>query len=78
MVEIVKSSLPYLMDSPKIQEELEEKKRNINAEASKPLKVLRGKRKGGVDKREPTCISISGRMEGYIVVYLYSRLYLDN
>ena len=64
MIEVVKSNLPYLMDSPKIQEVLEEAEGNINAEVSKPLKVLRGKRKGEVGKREPTCISISGRMEG--------------
>ena len=64
MVEVVKSSLPYLVDSPKIQEVLEEAKGNIDAEGSKPLKVLRGKRKGDVGKREPTCISISGRIEG--------------
>ena len=64
MVDVVKSSLPYLMDSPKIREELEEDKGNIDAEVSKPLKVLRGKRKEGVGQRKPTCISISGRMEG--------------
>ena len=64
MLEVVKSSLPYLVDSPKIQEVLEEAKGNIDAEGSKLLKVLRGKRKGDVGKREPTCISISGRIEG--------------
>ena len=64
MVEVVKSSLPYLVDSPKIQEVLEEAKGNIDAEGSKPSKVLRGKRKGDVGRREPTCISISGRIEG--------------
>ena len=63
MVEVVKSSLPYLVDSPKIQEALEEAKENIDAEISKRLEVLRGKRKGDVGKRDPTCISISGRME---------------
>ena len=64
MVEVAKSRLPYLVDSPKIQEVLEEAKRNIDAEVSKPLKVLSEKRKGGVGKRGPTCISISGRIEG--------------
>ena len=64
MVEVIKSSLPHLVNSPKIQEVLEEAKGNIDIEVSKPLKVLRGERKGGLGTREPTCISISGRMEG--------------
>ena len=50
---VVKSNLPYLVDSPKIQEVLEEAKGNIDAEVSKLLKVLRGKRKGDVSKRKP-------------------------
>ena len=59
MVEVVKSSFPYLVDSLKIQEVLEEATGNIDVEIPKPLKVLRGKRKGDVGKRETTCISIS-------------------
>ena len=43
---------------------MEEAKGNIDAEVSKPLKVLGEKKKGDVGKREPSCISISGRMEG--------------
>ena len=63
MVGVVKSSLPYLLYSRKIQEVLEDKG-NIDAEVSKLLEVLRGKRKGDIGKREPTCISISGRIDG--------------
>jgi len=63
MVEVAKStSLPYLMDSWKIQEVLEEAEGNINAEVSKMLEDLRGKRKGKAGKRKPTCISISRRI----------------
>jgi len=52
------------VDTWKIQEVLEEAERNIDAEVSQPLEILRGKRKGEVSKRKPTRISISGRIEG--------------
>ena len=64
MVEAVKSSLPYLVDSRKIEEVLEEAKGNTDAEVSKLLEGLRWKRKGDVGERERTCVSISGRIEG--------------
>ena len=45
VVEVVKSSLPYLVDSRKIEEVLEEAKGNTDAEDSKLLEGLRWKRK---------------------------------
>ena len=63
MVGVIKSSLPYLLYSGKIQEVLEEARGSIGADISKLLDVLRGKRKGDIGKREPTCISISGRID---------------
>ena len=47
MVGVIKSSLPYLLYSGKIQEVLEEARGSIGADISKLLEVLRGKRKGG-------------------------------
>ena len=50
IVEVVKSSLLYLVDSQKIQEVLEKAEGNIDAEVSKLLEVLRGRERGTLVK----------------------------
>lgn len=52
MVEVVKSSLPYLVDSRKIQEVLEEAKGNIGAAVSKLLDAEEGEQEGEDKQQE--------------------------
>ena len=52
MVEVVTSSLPYLVDSQKIREVLEEAKGNIDAAVSKLLDADEGERRGEDEQQE--------------------------
>ena len=62
MVEVVKSSLPYLVDSSKIREISEEGEGNMDAEVSKLLEVLPGRRKGDVVKRTDMYLDLLNKL----------------